>query len=322
MADLLVDAANVVGSRPDGWWRDRAGATARLLGRLARLPGRVPAAPEGAPFDCTAVVAVVEGRAREVPPRRLCGCVRAEGSGDDALVGRRRRAGAGGLLVVTADRGLRARLPAGTAVAGPGWLLVRLDATGARTGMTSGPAGKARDAERRRAGHGPEPRPRPEELMPRADHRRSRIPRDRPDHRRLQRHRPGDRRSSSAGRGARLVLVARGRTRSRRPPTRPVPPVPPRCSSARPTSPTRTRVRAAVDAAVELFGRLDAVVHAAQVMAYGRIEEVPREVFETVVDTAVHGTADVARVVLPVFRRQGGGHLVVVNSLLGRSPRR
>ena len=36
---LLVDVANVVGSRPDGWWRDRAGATARLLGRLAAVPG-------------------------------------------------------------------------------------------------------------------------------------------------------------------------------------------------------------------------------------------------------------------------------------------
>jgi NAD(P)-dependent dehydrogenase (short-subunit alcohol dehydrogenase family) len=76
-------------------------------------------------------------------------------------------------------------------------------------------------------------------------------------------------------------------------------------------------IRAAVDSAVEQFGRLDVVVHAAQVMAYGRIEDVPREVFEQVVDVAVHGTAIVARVVLPVFRKQGAGHLVVVNSLLG-----
>ena len=76
-------------------------------------------------------------------------------------------------------------------------------------------------------------------------------------------------------------------------------------------------VRAAVDAAVARFGRLDAVVHAAQVMAYGRIEDVPAEVYQAVVDTAMHGTANVARVVLPVFRRQGAGALVVVNSLLG-----
>jgi NAD(P)-dependent dehydrogenase (short-subunit alcohol dehydrogenase family) len=75
--------------------------------------------------------------------------------------------------------------------------------------------------------------------------------------------------------------------------------------------------RAAVETAVDRFGRLDAVIHAAQVMAYGTIEQVPREVFERVVETAVHGTASVARVVLPVFRKQGAGHLVVVNSLLG-----
>lgn len=75
--------------------------------------------------------------------------------------------------------------------------------------------------------------------------------------------------------------------------------------------------RAVVEAAVAEFGRLDVVVHSAQVMAYGRVEDVPREVYERVVDTAVHGTATVARHVLPVFRRQHAGHLVIVNSLLG-----
>lgn len=76
-------------------------------------------------------------------------------------------------------------------------------------------------------------------------------------------------------------------------------------------------VEAAVSRTVQQFGRLDAVVHAAQVMAYGRIEDVPREVYERVVDVAMHGTANVARTVLPLFRRQGHGTLVVVNSLLG-----
>jgi hypothetical protein len=37
---VVVDAANVVGSTPDGWWRDRAGATARLRDRLAPLAER------------------------------------------------------------------------------------------------------------------------------------------------------------------------------------------------------------------------------------------------------------------------------------------
>jgi predicted RNA-binding protein with PIN domain len=34
MTRWLVDASNVIGSRPDGWWRDRAGATSRLLDAL------------------------------------------------------------------------------------------------------------------------------------------------------------------------------------------------------------------------------------------------------------------------------------------------
>jgi predicted RNA-binding protein with PIN domain len=39
MTRWLVDASNVVGSRPDGWWRDRQGATARLLDALRRFAG-------------------------------------------------------------------------------------------------------------------------------------------------------------------------------------------------------------------------------------------------------------------------------------------
>jgi NAD(P)-dependent dehydrogenase (short-subunit alcohol dehydrogenase family) len=120
-----------------------------------------------------------------------------------------------------------------------------------------------------------------------------------------------------AGRGARLVLVARGGD-SLEAAAGEVRAAGAAAVAVCPADVTdEDAVRAAVDAAVEQFGRLDAVVHAAQVMAYGRIEELPRDVFETVVDVAVHGTANVARVVLPVFRKQGAGHLVVVNSLLG-----
>ncbi|MGR7026450.1 SDR family NAD(P)-dependent oxidoreductase [Geodermatophilus sp. URMC 62] len=75
-------------------------------------------------------------------------------------------------------------------------------------------------------------------------------------------------------------------------------------------------LRTAVDGAVRRFGSLDVVVHSAQVIAYGRIEDVPKQVFERVVDTALHGTANLVRTVLPVFRRQEAGHLVVVSSLL------
>ncbi len=128
MATLLVDAANTVGARPDGWWRDRAGATSRLLARLTALTGAALPGDDGAPVVVTAVVAVVEGAARDVPAPEGVTVVRAPGSGDDALVaeaGRLLAAGAD-VLVVTADRGLRARLPAGVPVTGPGRLLAAL----------------------------------------------------------------------------------------------------------------------------------------------------------------------------------------------------
>jgi hypothetical protein len=128
MTVLLVDVANVVGSRPDGWWRDRAGATTRLLARLAALPGRTVAGPDGGPLSCSGVTAVIEGRARAAEDPGGITVVRAQGSGDDTIT---ELAVAGDLLVVTADRGLRARLPDATPVAGPGWLLALLDDAGA-----------------------------------------------------------------------------------------------------------------------------------------------------------------------------------------------
>ncbi len=78
----------------------------------------------------------------------------------------------------------------------------------------------------------------------------------------------------------------------------------------------RASVDAAVAACLERHGRLDAVVTTAQAMAYGTVEQVPAEVFAAVVDTAMVGTVHLAQAVLPVLRRDGGGHLVVVSSLL------
>ena len=127
MTVLLVDVANTLGARPDGWWRDRAGATSRLLDRLALLPGRTPHGPDGAPLPVTALVAVVEGRARDVAAPSGLRLVRASGSGDDALAQVAAELSGDALLVVTADRGLRARLPVGVRTAGPGWLLAVTD---------------------------------------------------------------------------------------------------------------------------------------------------------------------------------------------------
>ncbi|MCF6744016.1 SDR family NAD(P)-dependent oxidoreductase [Blastococcus sp. KM273128] len=120
-----------------------------------------------------------------------------------------------------------------------------------------------------------------------------------------------------AGRGARLVLVARGRSALEETAEE----LRAAGAAAVTVCPAdvldEQGIAAVVDAAVREHGRLDVVVHSAQVMAYGRIEDVPKEVYERVVDTSLHGTATLARHVLPVFRRQRAGHLVIVNSLLG-----
>jgi NAD(P)-dependent dehydrogenase (short-subunit alcohol dehydrogenase family) len=78
-----------------------------------------------------------------------------------------------------------------------------------------------------------------------------------------------------------------------------------------------TDVEAVVQHALELHARIDVAVLTAASMAYGTVEKVPADVFEQIVRTAVFGTANVARTVMPVLRRQGRGTLIVVNSLLG-----
>lgn len=116
---LLVDAANVVGSRPDGWWRDRPGAAARLVASLADLERL-----DGVPVE--EVVVVLEGAARcgaDAGARGRVRVVHAPGEGDDALAERC----AEGVVLVTADRGLAERARRrGAEVAGPRRLLEAL----------------------------------------------------------------------------------------------------------------------------------------------------------------------------------------------------
>jgi NAD(P)-dependent dehydrogenase (short-subunit alcohol dehydrogenase family) len=65
------------------------------------------------------------------------------------------------------------------------------------------------------------------------------------------------------------------------------------------------------------YGHLDAVIHTAGVVAYGRFETIPGDVFDAVMQTNVLGMANVARAVLPVMRRQTHGSLVLFGSVLG-----
>jgi NAD(P)-dependent dehydrogenase (short-subunit alcohol dehydrogenase family) len=77
-------------------------------------------------------------------------------------------------------------------------------------------------------------------------------------------------------------------------------------------------VEALFEEALATFGRVDAVVHTAAVLAYGRFEDVPDEIFEHAIEVTLSGTARVARAALRHFATQGGGRLVVVGSLLGK----
>lgn len=118
---LIVDAANVVGSRPTGWWRDRPGAAARLCSDIVRAVDTGQLSPP--------VVVVLEGGARRGAGEREDAGIRvvhATGSGDDTIVAMvgQEVTRAERVNVVTADRALQRRVRAlGAQVMRPRWLL-------------------------------------------------------------------------------------------------------------------------------------------------------------------------------------------------------
>lgn len=123
---VLLDTANVLGSRPNGWWKDREGSTGALLTSLAATLPRTVELPGGQYGWLTRIEAVLEGRARGavVDDPRIPVIV-ADGSGDDTLA-EQARLGGDLTALVTADRGLRDRLPESVQVLTPsavlGWL--------------------------------------------------------------------------------------------------------------------------------------------------------------------------------------------------------
>jgi len=118
---LVVDGANVVGARPDGWWKDRAGAARRLHEELLV-----------ADIEHDHVVLVLEGQAKGgVRPGRDAHVrtVHAARDGDATIVAEARAAveRGHGVVVVTADRALDARVHGvGATTLSPTWLLSRL----------------------------------------------------------------------------------------------------------------------------------------------------------------------------------------------------
>jgi predicted RNA-binding protein with PIN domain len=123
---LVVDGMNVIGSKPDGWWRDRDGAVRRLLGRLQAL-----ARTDGEP-----VLLVLDGRPLGDVPEGdhdgvevLYATRRGPNAADDRIVELLgAREDCADVTVVTSDRDLRRRVgDLGATVVGAGSLLQRLD---------------------------------------------------------------------------------------------------------------------------------------------------------------------------------------------------
>jgi len=121
MPVLIIDAANVIGSRPTGWWRDRPGAAQRFVEQLRDgvRDGRLE----------QPLVVVVEGQARRGPPEGSAEgveIVHATGEGDDTIVSIAEARS--DVVVITADRELVRRVRAvGAEVRGPNWLLDQLE---------------------------------------------------------------------------------------------------------------------------------------------------------------------------------------------------
>ena len=102
MTRWIVDASNVIGARPNGWWRDRAGATRRLLEQLRALDDEILVVLDAGPPDLAGREGTLEVA---IAPRR------GRDAADDEIV--RRLADdpdPSSICVVTSDRALAARV--------------------------------------------------------------------------------------------------------------------------------------------------------------------------------------------------------------------
>lgn len=123
-ARLIVDVANVMGARPDGWWRDRLAGAQRVIDGLAGIVGSV----RGPAGELVSLIQpVVEGDARGATADHPAVLTVTAATADEFIA----EAAMAGDLVVTADRELRDRVRrSGAGTVGPGWLWEQLDAAG------------------------------------------------------------------------------------------------------------------------------------------------------------------------------------------------
>jgi hypothetical protein len=119
---IIVDAANVIGARPDGWWQDRSGSAARFVDALrnATQRGRIG----------ETIVVVLEGKATSGAAAGRVENVEVlhSAQGGDDLIVSLVAAREPPITVVTADRELRARVKQlGASLRGPSWLRRLID---------------------------------------------------------------------------------------------------------------------------------------------------------------------------------------------------
>lgn len=119
----LVDGNNVMGSRPDGWWNDRAGAAGRLADEVAEWCATHDD-PVVLYFDGADVPEVSARSGGNLAIRYApgTGAGRRRDAADDEIVAEAVALDAGGdvrIVVVTADRGLRFRLGVPVDIVGP-----------------------------------------------------------------------------------------------------------------------------------------------------------------------------------------------------------